>query len=154
VQPPELEFAFQINIRVEPGKGLEVGHTPKGFRRMIPISGGYFEGPNIKGDVLPGGYDFQLMRTDNLLEIDARYVLQTDDGARVTIVNRGLRHGPSEVMEQIARGEDVPPSLYYFRSVPLFETGVKRYEWLMKTIFVATGVRHSDEVVITVYKVL
>jgi hypothetical protein len=121
---------------------------------MIPINGGYFKGPNIKGNVLPGGYDFQLMRTDHVLEIDARYVLQTDDGEMITIVNRGLRHGPPELMEQMARGEAVSPSLYYFRSIPLFETGSKKYEWLIRALFVATGVRKSDEVTISVYKIL
>ena len=118
---PNLEFAFEIRIKVEPGTGFEAGATPKGLRRVIPITGGSFEGPNIKGEVIPGGYDFQLLRNDNVMEIDARYALQTDDGALVTIVNRGLRRASKEVMQQMASGIEVSPSLYYFRSVPQFE---------------------------------
>lgn len=151
---PKLEFAFEVKIRVEPGKGFEAGNTPKGLRRMIPITGGTFEGPDIKGTVIPGGYDFQLLRNDDVMEIDARYVLQTDDGVLITIVNRGLRHADKEVMQQMASGTEVSPSLYYFRSVPQFETGSKKYEWLNKTMFVANGIRKPAEVIIRVFMVL
>ena len=151
---PKLEFAFEIKIKVEPGKGFEAGNTPKGFRRMIPITSGAFEGPDMKGTVIPGGYDFQLLRDDKVVEIDARYVLQTDDGALITIVNRGLRHADTEVMQQMANGFEVSPSLYYFRSVPQFETGSKKYQWLNKTMFVANGIRKPAEVIIIVFKVL
>src|SRR5690349_10791722 len=148
---PLFEFAFDIRIKVEPGKGFEAGDTAKGLRRMIPITGGTFEGPNIKGIVIPGGYDFQLLRNDNVMEIDARYVLQTDDGALITIVNRGLRHADKEVMEQMASGVEVSPSLYYFRSIPQFETGSKKYDWLNRSVFVANGVRKPAEVIIGVF---
>ena len=148
-----LEFAFEIRIKVEPGKGFEAGATPKGFRRMIPITGGTLQGPNIKGTVIPGGYDFQLLRHDDVMEIDARYVLQTNDGALITIVNRGLRHAEKEVMQQMANGVDVSPSLYYFRSVPQFETGSEKYDWLNRAVFVANGIRKPAEVIIRVFKV-
>jgi len=151
---PLFEFAFDIRIKVEPGKGFEAGDTAKGLRRMIPITGGTFEGPNIKGIVIPGGYDFQLLRNDNVMEIDARYVLQTDDGALITIVNRGLRHADKEVMEQMASGVEVSPSLYYFRSIPQFETGSKKYDWLNRSVFVANGARKPAEVIIGVFQVL
>lgn len=151
---PLLEFAFEIRIKVEAGKGLEAGDTPKGLRRMIPITGGSFEGPGIKGSVIPGGYDFQLLRNDHVTEIDARYVLQTEDGVLITIVNRGLRHASAEVMEQMGSGIEVSPLLYYFRSVPVFETGSKKYEWLNRTVFVASGIRKPAEVIISVFKVL
>jgi hypothetical protein len=151
---PQLEFAFDIKIKVEPGRGLEAGTTAKGFRRMIPIAGGSFEGTGIRGIILPGGYDFQLLRNDGVLEIDARYVLQADDGALITIVNRGFRHGSAEVMQQLASGMEVSPSSYYFRSVPVFDTGNKKYDWLTKHIFVANGVRMPAEVIISVFKIL
>src|SRR6478736_2398880 len=149
-----LSLLLAIKIKVEAGKGMEAGNTAKGFRRMIPISGGSFEGPDIKGAVIPGGYDFQLLRNDNVMEIDARYVLQTDDGALITIVNRGLRHADKEVMQQMAGGIEVSPSLYYFRSVPQFETGSKKYDWLNRTVFVASGIRKPEEVIISVFKIL
>jgi len=153
-QPPPLEFAFEIRINVEAGKGLETGITPKGLRRMIPITGGSFGGPGIKGTVVNGGYDFQLLRNDNVTEIDARYVLQTDDGASITIVNRGLRHAGKEVMQQMISGIEVSPSLYYFRSVPQFETGNEKYGWLNTSVFVASGIRKPAEVIISVFKIL
>jgi hypothetical protein len=154
MQAPQLEFAFEIKIEVEAGKGLEAGDTPKGLRKMIPITGGSFEGPGIEGAVIPGGYDFQLLRSDNVMEINARYVLQTDDGALITIVNRGLRHANVEVMQQMANGVEVSPSLYYFRSVPQFETGSKKYDWLNKSVFIANGIRKPAEVIISVFKIL
>ena len=151
---PQLEFAFDIIIKVQAGRGLEAGTMAKGFRRMIPIVGGTFEGPGINGHIIPGGYDFQLLRNDGVTEIDARYVLQTDDGALITIVNLGLRHGPPHVMQQMADGMEVDPSLYYFRSVPMFETGSEKYKWLNSKVFIANGVRKPEEVIISVFKIL
>jgi len=151
---PKLEFAFEIRINVEPGKGFEAGATSKGVRRVIPITGGSFEGPDIKGTIIAGGYDFQLLRNDNVIEIDARYVLQTNDGALITIVNRGLRHASKEVMQQMASGVEVSPLLYYFRSVPEFETGNEKYDWLNRSVFVANGIRKPAEVIISVFRVL
>jgi hypothetical protein len=150
----QLEFAFDIHINVQPGSGLEVGAIAKGTRRMIPITGGTFEGPNIRGKVMSGGYDFQLLRFDGVTEIDARYVLQTDDGAIITILNQGLRHGPAAVMQQLSSGTAVDPSLYYFRSIPAFETASEKYNWITRSVFVANGVRKPAEVIISVFKIL
>ena len=153
MQVPNLEFAFEIKVEVT-GKMQEVGKTAKGMRRIIPIIGGTFEGPAIKGEVVPGGYDWQLVRSDGVAEIEARYVLKTEDGALITIINTGLRHGAPEVMERLAKGEEVMPSEYYFRSIPYFETSEPKYEWLTKHIFIATGIRKPTQVLIQVWKVL
>ena len=92
----ELEFAFELSVEVS---AIQVmGDTHRGNRRMIPITGGTFEGPEIKGNVQAGGYDWQVIRPDGVAELDARYVLVTEDGALITIVNQGLRRGPAEVM--------------------------------------------------------
>lgn len=148
----ELEFAFELRVEVS---AIQVmGDTPKGNRRMIPITGGTFEGKNIRGKVQPGGYDWQIIRTDGVAELDARYVLVTDDGVLITIVNQGLRHGAPEVMQRLAQGKDVNPSEYYFRSIPVFETVDPKYTWLTRSVFVATGVRKPDKVLIQVYRVL
>ena len=127
--------------------------TTKGIRRIIPITGGIFAGPQINGTIEPGGYDWQLHRSDGVTELEARYVLRTDDNSLITIVNTGLRHGPPGVMQQIARGEEVDPSLYYFRSVPYFETSGPKYNWLTENIFLASGLRNPSEVIIRVWKV-
>ena len=78
MEQPKLKFVFEISIQV--GSVREVGETGKGLRKIVPVTGGTFEGPEIKGIVIPGGYDWQLLRSDDVLEIDARYVLQTDEG--------------------------------------------------------------------------
>jgi hypothetical protein len=147
----ELEFAFELSVKVS---AIQVmGDTHRGNRRMIPITGGTFEGPEIKGKVQAGGYDWQVIRPDGVAELDARYVLVTEDGVLITIVNQGLRRGPAEVMKRLSEGKDVDPSEYYFRSIPIFETADPKYAWLSQSVFVATGVRKPDKVLIQVYKV-
>lgn len=153
MEQPLLEFCFRITIDVTGGM-QELGKTGKGIRRIVPITGGSFEGPNIKGSVVTGGYDWQLLRLDNIIEIDARYLLQADDGDLIIVVNTGLRHGPPEVMQRLAKREDVDPSEYYFRSVPVFETGNPKYAWLMQSVFIANGIRKPKQVLIDVWRVL
>ncbi|HAK80816.1 MAG TPA: DUF3237 domain-containing protein [Runella sp.] len=147
----ELEFAFEL--RVEVANIQFMGDTHRGNRRMIPITGGTFEGPAIKGKIQTGGYDWQVIRTDGVAELDARYVLETEDGALITIVNQGLRRGPAEVMKRLSEGKEVDPSEYYFRSIPVFETADPKYVWLSQSVFVATGIRKPDKVLIQVYKI-
>lgn len=152
MEHPKLEFAFELNVQVS--LLPEAGTTGKGIRKIISITGGSFEGPQIKGTIIPGGYDWQLVRNDGVTEIEARYLLQTDDGNMITIVNTGLRHAPKEVMQQLGNGEEVDPALYYFRSVPVFETGEPKYDWLTKNVFIANGIRKPATVIIQVWKVL
>lgn len=153
MEQPLLEFCFRISVDVT-GDMKELGKTTKGIRRIVPITGGSFEGPNMKGHVVSGGYDWQLLRSDGVIEIDARYLLQTSDGDLITVVNKGLRHGPQEVMQRLANGDEVDPSEYYFRSVPVFETGNQKYAWLMQSVFIASGIRKPKEVFIDVWRVI
>ncbi|HEY2581589.1 MAG TPA: DUF3237 domain-containing protein [Mucilaginibacter sp.] len=154
MEQPGLQFAFEIRVNVTPGKLLELGWTAKGVRKIVPILGGEFEGPGIKGTIMPGGYDWQLIRKDGVAEIEARYVLKTDDDVLFTIVNTGLRHGPPETMKRIANGELVHPSEYYFRSIPIFETSSDKYDWLNRNVFIANGIRKPEQVLIQVWMVL
>ena len=149
---PKLEFAFTATITL--GTVLEVGDTPHGRRRIIPITGGSFEGPAIKGTVEPGGADWQIIRTDNVAEPDAQYTLKTHDGVLIYIKNRGYRHGPAEVLKRLAKGEDVDPKEYYFRTTAFFETASEKYNYLNKFIYIASGEKKSDKVIIRLYKVL
>jgi len=103
--------------------------------------------------VLPGGADWQIIRRDGVAEVEARYTLKTDDGALIYIWNRGVRHGPEEVIRRLAAGEAVGPDEYYFRTTPVFETGASAYQWLNGLVCVAAGERRPDAVVITVYQV-
>ncbi len=146
------EFAFEALIEVGPIQ--EVGHAPKGARRMIPILGGRFSGPRIEGVILPGGADWQLLRSDGVAEIEALYTMKTSDGTMIYIVNKGYRHGPKEVMSRLAAGEIVSPDEYYFRTTPFFEVEDGPYAWLNRTLMIGTGERTKDAVRIRFYEVL
>lgn len=147
---PELEFLFEV--RAELGAPLDIGQHSHGQRRIIPIIGGTFEGPNVCGSVLPGGADWQLIRSDSLAEIDARYTLETDSGELIYVSNSGIRHAPPDVMNRLVSGELVDASLYYFRTVPRFETAAHRWAWLMRSIFVGRGERHPSQVLLRFWR--
>jgi hypothetical protein len=132
---------------------MELGEVPRGRRRIIPILGGTFEGPNIRGKVLPGGADWQIVRADGLAELDTRYALQTEQGSVIYIQNAGMRHAPPDVTKKLLAGEAVDPAQVYFKTVPAFETSASELQWLTRAIFVGTGERHPAEVVIRVWKV-
>jgi uncharacterized protein DUF3237 len=147
-----LDFAFAVRVTVAPA--LELGVTQSGRRRIIPITGGTVEGPRLKGVVLPGGADWQAIRADGVAELEARYTLQAEDGALIAVVNRGLRHGTEAAMKQLLAGEPADPASYYFRSSPMFETAGSAHQWLTRTVFVASGLRHPHLVELRVYAVL
>jgi hypothetical protein len=149
---PSIQFLY--TSVVELGQPLEVGRSPYGQRRSIPITGGRFSGPRLSGRVLPGGADWQVIRSDHVAEVDARYTLETDGGSLIHVCNRGLRHGPPDVMARLAGGLPVEPGQYYFRTMPIFETAAPSLAWLNRMVAVAAGERHADKVIITVYEVL
>lgn len=146
-----LDFAFSLEVTV--AAPLELGETPVGRRRIIPITGGRVTGPKLSGRVLPGGADWQTIRVDGTGELEARYTLAADDGALIGVVHRALRHGPPEVVRKLAAGEAVDPGAYYFRGTPVFETAAPTHLWLTRTVFVARGARYPDRVAIEVYAV-
>lgn len=145
-----MEFAFEATVTV--ATPLEVGETPLGRRRVIHITGGRFAGPRLNGVVVPGGADWQIIRSDGVTELTAVYELKTDDGTLIHVTNRGLRHGPAEVIQRLLRGEPVDPMSYYFRTVPVFEAPSGPHDWLNRSIFVATGARSANEVKVRVYE--
>ena len=148
---PDLEFAFITHVDVGPIQ--DFGQTDRGHRRMVPIIGGTFEGPRLKGTVLPGA-DWQIVRPDGVLELEARYALQTDDGALVSMVNRCLRRASPEVMARLNAGQPVDANEVYFRTTPTFETADRNYHWLMDHIFLGSGERKANQVVINFWAVL
>ena len=150
-QPPKLSLAMTLSVLV--GPPTELGEVPRGRRRIIPILGGTFEGPNIRGKVLPGGADWQIVRADGLAELDTRYMLQTDGGSLVYIQNAGIRHAPPDVTKKLLAGEPVDASQVYFKTIPTFETSAPELQWLTRAIFVGTGERNPTEVIIRVWKV-
>jgi hypothetical protein len=148
---PVLEFAFEAAVSVAPRFSL--GAVQGGERRVIPITGGVVTGPLLNGIVVPGGADWQLVQPDGLIDLTARYTIEAADGTLIGVVNRGLRHGPPEVLARLAAGEAVDPGLIYFRTTPVFEAPAGPHGWLARHIFVATGERHPDGVLIRFFVV-
>ncbi len=149
---PKLELSFEIHAEV--GKPDEVGVVAGGTRRVIPILSGTFSGPGLKGTVLPGGADHQLLQPDGFTQLEARYVLQTEQGELIYVINRGMRYGSAEVLQKLNAGERVDPSLIYFRTAATLETASPRLQWMAHSIFVCVGERFPTEVVIRFYRVL
>jgi hypothetical protein len=148
---PELEPLFTAEITLAAAQ--ELGDTPAGRRRIIPITGGRFCGPRLAGRVLPGGADWQVVRADGVADLEARYTLETGDGALIFVRNHGYRHGPPEVLARLARGEEVDPTSYYMRTTPWFETAAPRYAWLNRVVCVATGARRASAVELAVFEI-
>jgi hypothetical protein len=142
---------FTIHAELEPIMNL--GHTPYGERRVIGISGGTVSGAKLNGRVLPGGSDWQIIRADGAADIQARYTIESDSGARILVYSAGLRHGPPEVMARLAKGDNVDPSLYYFRTVLRFETADPSVEWINRILGLARGAREPRAVRLDVYEV-
>ena len=132
-----------------------VGAVPHGTRRIAPISGGVFEGPRLRGTVLPGGStDWLLLRADDVLEMDLRVTLRTDDGALISMRSFGLRHGTPDVIAAIGRGEPVDPATYYFRTTPRFQTAHPAYGFLNRLVAVASGDRRAEGPIYTIHELL
>ncbi len=146
------EFVFEAVIGV--GAAVDLGPGALGQRRMVPILSGSFEGPKIRGAVLPGGIDWQLLLGDNVTVIEAHYTLQTDDGVLIRVINKGFRHGPGYVMRRLAKDLPVDPGEYYFRAAPAFDAPSGQYDWLNRNLFVSSGVRNAGSVVLRFYQIL
>src|SRR5688500_5183950 len=148
---PKLTFAFEVRATV--GAPMEVGAVAQGRRRIVAITGGTFEGPNVRGKVMSGGADWQIIRPDGFSELDTRYTLETDKGQIIYVQNAGIRHAAPEVMKRLLAGETVDPSLVYFRTVPTFETASPELQWLTRAVFVGTGERYPNDVRIRFWRV-
>ena len=133
---------------------VTVGRTPYGERRLVAITGGRVTGPKLSGRILPGGADWQIIRGDGAADIQARYIIEADGGGRVLVDSKGLRHGPPEVLEKLARGEKVDPALYYFRTAMRFETADPALDWLNRVLAIAKGERLARAVRLEVSEVL
>ena len=151
---PELQTRYVFTITARIAEETSAGDIGTGVRRIIPIIGGEVRGEAVNGKVLPFGADFQIVRPSELIELEAKYAFETDDGAVVYVENKGMRFGPVELLQKLKRSEPVDPKLIYFRTVPRFETGHEKYRWLMEHIFVGSAARHADRVVIDVHQVV
>ena len=144
---------FQISIELHPI--LDLGMTPMGERRIVPVAGGHFSGERLRGEILPHtGSDLLLTRADGSFRQDVRMTLRTDDGALILMTYRGVRHSAPEVGNRIARGEAVSPAEYYLRTAPFFETGAISYAWLNRTLAIGVGERKPNGAIYDVFEIL
>jgi hypothetical protein len=148
---PKLNFFADLSVHVD--KPQEVGPGLHGVRRVIPILGGQVQGQGWSARVLPGGADFQLILNPRMAELDARYVIETDGGDLIFVKNRAVRTAAPEVMAKLIRGEPVEPHSVYFRCSPSFETASSALGWISERLFVGTGARHPDRVVMRFFEV-
>lgn len=151
IPTPILRHSF--TLRVDLDTPLELGHGRAGQRRIIPIIGGAALGPDITGEVLNVGADWQTIYDGGAAHLDTRYALKTNDGAVIEVVNVGTRHGPPDVMSKLAAGDEVDPSEYYMRTAARLETGDAKYEWVNHMLFVCAGLRRASAVEISYYLV-
>jgi len=140
-------------VRCDVGEVLSLGTTPLAERRHVALLGGTVEGPGLHGIILPGGSDWQWRRADGAVELEAHYIVLTPDGAHVEIQSKGLRHGPPEVLDALARGENVPPEAYFFRTAMRFATGSARWSELNRTLAIAVGRREARRVLLELWRV-
>jgi hypothetical protein len=139
-------------VRCEVGALVTLGPGPYGERRFVPLGGGTVEGPELHGSLVEGGVDWQVARSDGVLDIGAHYVIRTTDGALVEVQSNGLRHGPPEVMARLARGEAVGQDEYFFRTLMRFTTGHPDWLHLNKVMALAVGQREARLVILDVYR--
>src|SRR5215471_5257516 len=149
-----MEFRSLMTLQVTVGDVQRIGAVPHGTRLTVPIGGGHFEGPRLRGKVLPGSGDWTLLRGDGVLELDLRITLETDDDALIHMASFGLRHGPPDVIAALARGENVDPTTYYFRTTPRFEAGHPKYAFLNRLVAVSTGDRRPAGPIYTIAEIL
>jgi hypothetical protein len=149
----ESRLAFRADVAL--GDMIVIGPSARGLRRIVPIVGGTFEGPLARGRVLASGADFQFVRPDGVLELEARYALMTDDGVPIAVINRGIRRASKEVAERLLRGEIVPPTEYYFRTCAQLEAPLDGpYAFVNGSLFIGRAERLPDAARVTFYELL
>lgn len=150
---PALQHVLDLTVYVATPieAGNVVGLNSRGKRRIIPITGGTATG-HINGKVLPGGADFQIVVSETTADLDARYMIELDNGEHIFVQNRALRRGSASDIAKLVRGEHVAPEAIYFRCVPTFEVSSPALEWLTQSIFVGTGVRFPDRVQLSIFR--
>jgi len=150
----KTEFLFDITAELDREGTVDVGATPHGTRRIIYIKGGTFEGPKVRGVVLPGGGDWLIVRPDGAVVLDVRAALRTDDGDIIYVYYRGINSLTAEARERLSKGETVDTSERYFRTTPVFETASEKYDWLNRIVAVGIGRTTPTGVGYKVYAVL
>src|SRR4029077_21038562 len=149
---PRLTKIFRLEASL--GEALDLGNVAQGRRRIVPLPGGTFAGPQLSGTLLPGASaDWQIVLPDGTALGDIRFTLQTDGGDLLYVRSQSIRHGPADVLARLGRGEEVDASLYTFRAATRIETAAPKLDWLNKGVFVSVGGRRSGGVTYETYLV-
>jgi Protein of unknown function (DUF3237) len=151
--PPPFSSRYVCRLRADLGAVQEIGTLTAGRRRVVPIAGGTVEGPLLRGEILPGGADWQLVVADGSAAIEARYTLRADDGALILVHSRGVRNGEPAVMARLAAGQTVDAGEYYFRTLVTLETSAPAHEWVNGRLFIAVAAREPANVIIDLYEI-
>ena len=151
---PEPRLTRIYRLEAALGEPIELGDVSQGRRRIVPLTGGTFSGPELNGKLLPGASaDWQIVLADGTALGEIRYTLETDGGALLYVQSRGVRHGRPEVLERLGRGEDVDASEYTFRTSTRIETASRELDWLNRGVFVGVGGRRPGVVIYETYLV-
>ncbi len=150
---PAPDLVHVCDLYVDLADIKEMGRGRAGQRRIIPIVGGHVTGPLLEGRILSLGADWQTIWENGVAELDTRYAIETHDGALIEVMNYGYRHGPPDVIADLAAGKQVDPDTYYMRTHARLETGDRRYEWVNKALFVGRGQRKAAQVIISLYRI-
>ncbi len=151
---PEPRPTLVYRLEATVGEPLDLGDVGRGHRRIVPLTGGTFSGPEMSGKLLPGASaDWQIVLPDGTALGDIRYTLETDAGDLVYVQSRGVRHGSAEVLARLGRGEDVDASEYTFRTSTQIETAAPELGWLNKGVFIGVGGRQAAGVIYETYLV-
>lgn len=139
---PEPTLALVYRLDATLGPPTDLGDVPGGHRRIVPLTGGTFTGPALRGSLVPGASaDWQSVRPDGTAFGDIRYTLRTDAGDVLSVRSRSVRHGSPDVLARLARGEPVDPAEYVFRAATLIQTAAPALDWLNTGVFVTVGGR-------------
>lgn len=151
-QPAAPELRYVATIKVAVSEPIDLGEGADGWRRIVPIESGVVSG-DLNGRVLPGGADFQVRRPDGVTVLEARYPIELDDGVLLEMTNEAIRAGSAEDIERLMADEPVDPERIYFRGTPHLRAPEGPWDWVNRTVFVATGVRRPSAVEIVVFAV-
>ena len=151
---PEPRLTRVYRLEAVLGEPVDLGDVSQGHRRIVPLTGGTFTGPELNGKLLPGASaDWQIVLPDGTTLGDIRYTLQTDAGALIYVQSRSVRHGPAEVLARLVRGEDVDAGEYMFRAATRIESAAPELDWLNTGVFISVGGRRPGGVIYETYLV-
>jgi hypothetical protein len=151
---PEPRLTMILRLEASLGEALDLGDVAQGRRRIVPLTGGTFAGPELNGTLLPGASaDWQIVLRDDTALGDIRITLRTDRGDLLYVRSQGVRHGSAEVLARLGRGEEVDASEYVFRTSTQIETAAPDFDWLNRGVFISVAGRQPGGVIYEIYLV-